>query len=904
MSMNRLGEHWRRLLLLRRRPHLATELEEEMRFHLEMQAEENRAAGLPEEEAAPAARRQFGNTARASERSREVWGWPVLESWIQEVRYAMRGLRKSPGFLAVATLSLALGIGVNVAVFSFLNGLFLRPLAGVPESDRLVSIYPRSRNSGAFSSSSYPEFEYYRDHNHTLSGVLAYLRFPMTLRAGRQAERIHGELVSANYFTVLGLKPAAGRTFTAEEANAPGAGAVMVLSHGYWERRFGADPGVVGRMVRVGNGSFTIIGVAARGYEGVVLDWYGPPALWIPVTMYKEAVPPLAEVDALRSWGMQSYPVVARLRPGVSLRTAAADLAVLSTRVARLRREAMGRDLAEYADTIPVLLPSSQTRFWPGFRENVLGLLALLGVVAGLVLLLAYINVTNLVIARAARRQREVAIRLSLGAGRLRLVRQWLTENLVLAGVGGAAALLVAGWTARFLGGFHQVFRAPIRVETPLDGRVLAFALLLVAVSAAVLALFPARASSRLDLNAMLKTETGTPGAGRLRVQHILIAGQVALSVVLLVGAGLFLQTLGNAYAADPSVRPEEVLLTDLDVASAGYDERRGGALYAQLLDRIRTLPGVRGAALVFVVPLGGRRGGTNVETGPGETGRRQRVQVGFNVVTPGYFPTIGIPVVRGRDFSETDRAGAAPVAVINEEMARRLFPGRDPIGEQFRLEWPPASFVEVVGIVRDGRFRSYRSEMEPTVYVPLAQRFMRNMNLEVRGTGGVAHLLPAVRRELAALDPNFPLAGAQTLKTHFDNALSQERLTASLFSVLGLLALALAAVGIYGMLSYAAAQRTREIGVRMALGAASGRVRLAVLGQLLRLVTAGLAVGIAAAYPLARLIRSRLFGVEPGDPAVYAATAAVLLAAGLLAGYLPAKRASRVDPVVALRYE
>ncbi|MCC6860221.1 MAG: ABC transporter permease [Bryobacterales bacterium] len=902
--MNPLGENWRKLLLLRRRPQMESELEEEMRFHLEMQAEENRAEGLSDEEAAHAARRQFGNTARLGERSREAWEWPVLESWIQDARYALRGLRASPGFLAVAILSLALGIGVNVAVFSFVNVLFLRPLPGVPDPGSLVSVYPRNRASGGFTSCSYPEFEYYRDHNRTLSGVLAYLRIPMTLRAGGQAERIHGELVSPNYFTVLDVKPALGRLFTAGEAEAPGSGAVVVLSHGFWERRFGADPGVLGRSVRLGDGSFTIIGVAPRGYQGIVLDWYGPPSAWVPVTMYRQAVPPLAEVDALGSWGMQSYPLVARLRPGVSLEAAAADLAVISARLTSQRREAMGRSLAEYAETVPELFPASQARFWPGFRRNVFDFLALLSAVAGLVLLLAYVNVANLVVARAARRQREVAIRLSLGAGRVRLMRQWVTENLVLGGLGGLAALLVAAATAWFLGGFHQMFRAPVRLDIALDGRVLAFALILSAITGAALAVFPMRLASRLDLNRMLKSDTGTPGGTRLRAQNGLVAGQVALSVVLVVGAGLFVRTLANAYAADPTFRPEEVLLTDLDVASAGYDERRGGALYAQLLERVRALPGVRAAALVFVVPLGGRRGGTNVETGPDETGRRKKVQVGFNVVSPGYFRTVGIPVVRGRDFNASDRPGAAPVALINEEMARRLFPGREPLGVQFRVEWPPAGLVEVVGVVRDGRFRSYRSEIEPTVYLPLAQRFLRSMNLEVRGTGGVERLLPAVRRELAALDPDFPLTGAQTLAAHFDNALSQERLTASLLSGLGLLALALAAIGIYGMLSYATAQRTREIGVRMALGAAGGRVRRVVLGRLLRLIAIGLGVGMAAAYPLARLVRSRLFGVEPGDPLVYLAAAAVLIAAGLLAGYVPARRASRVDPVVALRCE
>jgi putative ABC transport system permease protein len=820
---------------------------------------------------------------------------------LSDIRFALRLLARSPGFVILSALSLALGIGVNVSVFSFINALFLRPLPAVPDSGRLVSIYQRTK-SGSFTSSSYPDYAYYREQNRVFTGTAAYLRVPMNFRAGEQTERIHGELVSTDFFSVLGLKPALGRLIVPDERES-----VVVLSHDFWQHRFGGNRGVIGRSVKLGSGLFTVVGVAPPGFHGILLDWAEPPSVWAPVYTYKEAAPPLGTLDLLHYWGFQSFQLVARLRDSVTLDLAAGEMRSLATRIQEdhpERARTWSKEMAEWGDVNAVVFQTIRMRFWPGARENLVDFLTLLVVVAGLILLISCLNVASLVLARATKRRRELAVRLSLGASRWTLVRQLLAENLLLSLFGGAIGILVSGWTSKFLASFHQAFRLPAPPETAVDVPVLAAAIGVSVVSAALLVLFPARLAFRLDVNTGLKTDTGTTGASGLRAHHSLILGQVALSVVMVVAAGLFVRTLWNAQAEDFTSHSEDVLLGSLDLGSRGYDGDRGGRVYSQVLERVRTVPGVRDAALVFVVPLAGRRGGTNVVITPPDGGVKQTVQIGLNVVTPGYFQMIGIPVVRGRDFSDADRSGAPAVAMINDVMAQTLFPGREPVGQRFLLTWPPAATVEVIGVVRDGKFRNYRSEREPTVYVPLAQRFMMVMNLEVRAAGNPSALAAAINREVAAVDKDLPLNAFQTLKTHFATALARERLTAALLSALGALALVLTAIGLYGVLSYAVSQRTREIGIRMALGARSQSVVRAVLGSTMRIVTVGLGVGVAVALALSTVVSGFLYGVTPTDPAVFATTILVLAGIAALASYLPARRAAKVDPMKALRYE
>jgi len=728
--------------------------------------------------------------------------------------------------------------------------------------------------------------------------MLAYLRVPMILRAGDQTEQVFGELTGGDYFSVLELRPALGRLFAAHESSP-----VAVLNHEFWLRRFGGDREIIGRSLRIGNGIFTVIGVAPPGFRGVVVDWVEQPSLWVPLSHNRDAVPAFREFDILSTWTMESYQVVARMRRGATLREAEGEVAgfVARMRVDRPERFlAYSQDQAEYRDAPLVAFRTIQTRFWPGHRGSLLSFLGLLGSVAILILLISCFNVANLVLARATNRGTEFAVRLSLGAGRGRLMRQLLAENLILSGLGSIAGLVVADWTSTFLAGFGRVSYVPLAVGSRVDIRVLAIAATASIIVGVLLALFAARFAARGDLNTALKAGTGTAGLRRLRTGRALVFAQVSVSVVLLVGAGLFVRTLRNAQSTDVTLRSEQVLVANVDLGSAGYDERRGGLFYAQLLERLRAVPGVLDAALVFVVPLGGRRGGTNIVL----DGQSRPIQVGFNIVTPGYFHTIGIPFVRGRDLADTDRAGGAAVAAINEEMARRLFQGRDPIGSRFLLQWKPAAVVEIVGIVKDGKFRDYRSSPEPTVYVPLAQRYAMQMNLEARAAGNAANIVASIRREVAMLDKNMPLLGIRTLKAHFDNALSQERLSASLLACLAALALIIAAIGIHGMLAYSVARRTREIGIRMALGAETRSVAFDVLGGMLRLVGAGLVAGMLASLFLARLVAKLLYGLSPLDPLVFCGSILVMILVAFLAAFVPAIRASRVNPAIALRCE
>ncbi len=832
--------------------------------------------------------------------AREGGAW--VERLGQDLRYALRMLRRSPGFTAVAVLSLALGIGVNTSIFAFIHAILLRPLP-VAEPARLVAVYHRNVRQGWLSSSSYPDYEHYRDHSEVFSGMLAYLRVPMMLRRGELAERVSGELVSADYFSMLGLRAALGRTFAPEEGRAAGASPVVVLSHDLWQRRLGGDPGVVGRTVTIARHAFTVIGVAPRGFRGLVLDWGKPPELWVPVTMYREAVPALADIDVLHLWGMHSFLILGRLRPGVTFERAQAAMATLAARATPERDRGFKRESGYTAE----LSSAQQARFWPAYRGSVVLFLTMLAAVVGVVLLIACFNLANLLLARAARRQREIAVRLSLGAGRGRLVRQFLTESFLLSLVGGVAGLAVAAWTTGFLASFHDPFKIPLSLDTGLDAPVIGFALLLAVLTGALFGVLPALQAPRVNLTSALKVETAGGGPRRLALRSGLVVAQVALSVVLLVGAGLFVRTLRNATLADPTLDPGNVLLARLDPLTQGYDEARVKSFYPRLLERIQALPGVRSAALVWIVPLGGMRGGTDIVTESRERpGEKQTTQVDYNVISPDYFATVGLPVLRGRAFTDRDREGALPVAIVNEQLARRFWPREDPMGKRFRLTGRGSQEVEVevVGVVRDGRFRNFRQPIRPCFYLSLWQHSRGEMSLEVRAAGDPALLIAAVRAEVRALDKDLLLPEILTLKSHRDLGLSQERLTAALLGGLGLLALALVAIGTYGVISFSVAQRTREIGIRLALGARTSEVLRMVLRQGLAPVLAGLGIGLAAALALGCFIASLLYEVRPADPLTLAVTGSVLIAVALVACLLPARRASKVDPVEALRYE
>jgi predicted permease len=557
-------------------------------------------------------------------------------------------------------------------------------------------------------------------------------------------------------------------------------------------------------------------------------------------------------------------------------------------------------------DWTAVLFPANQSRLPPAFRSSVVTFLGLLVTVVGLVLLIACFNVANLVLARAAHRQKEIAVRLALGAGRGRLVRQLLTESLLVSLLGGAVGLIVALWTTEFLSSFRRPFKTQLLMETNLDGRVLGFALLISAVTGVLFGLVPALRAARSDLTFALKAESSTTGAGfrGFGIRNGLVIAQVAFSLMLLICAGLLVRTLRNAQAEDVTLDPGNVLLLNLDFAAQKYDVALGKQLYRQLLERIESLPGVRSAALVLVVPLGGRRGGTNIIIdSPENPSEKRTTQVDFNIVSPVYFQTIGIPILRGRDFTQRDRESAPGVAIVNEAFAGRFWPAQDPIGKQFQIT-NPNGIVEVVGVAKDGKFRNYRAQINPCFYVPLYQSYHEVMNLEVRTAADAMSMLGMIRREIQTVDKDLPVSDFQTLKTHRDVGLAQERMAAVLLAALGLLALVLAAVGIYGVTSFSVAQSTRELGLRMALGARAGGVLKLVLKRGLLLIAVGVGVGLAGALVLTRFIVSLLYGVSATDPATLIGITLLLIAVALVACYIPARRATKVDPMVALRHE
>jgi predicted permease len=544
-----------------------------------------------------------------------------------------------------------------------------------------------------------------------------------------------------------------------------------------------------------------------------------------------------------------------------------------------------------------------QARFWPAYRGAVVSFLAMLSTVAGLVLMIGCLNLANLLLARAAGRQGELAVRLALGAGVPRLARQLVTESLTLAVLGGLAGAAVAGWTTRFLSGFRHAFRIPLTLDTGWDGRVLAFAVGITLMSGVIFGLVPAVRLARADLNTLLKSGLG--GSRNTRLRSAFVVAQVALSVVLLSGAGLFVRTLRNARASDVTQASEDVLLAPVDTDAAGYDMERGTRIYQEILERARRIPGVRAAGLTSILPMSGFRGGTDaIVADAANPSDRRAMQVDFNPVSDGYFETAGLPVLGGRGFRSGDRAGAPRVGVVNERWVQRFWPGREPIGKQIQLTEPAGAMVVVVGVVRDGKYRSYRDAVRPCLYVPLAQQYVPSATLEVRAAAHSPAVLPALRRELLSVDRTLAADGITTMQAHLDDSLSQERLSATLLSGFAGLALSLSMIGIYGVMAYAAAQRKREIGVRIALGARPVDIGRPVAVQGLRLAAAGVGAGCALGLVLARLVSSLLYGVSAADPPTYVAAAALLLTAAAAASWLPARRAARTDPVSALRQE
>lgn len=804
---------------------------------------------------------------------------------MNDVRYALRALTKNPGFTALAVLTLGLGIGATTVIFSLVNAVLLRPLP-VPEPERLVSLQELRDRGRVESVYSLPAYRDYRDRAGGLSGVAAQHVTDITLNTGEAPEIALALDVSANYFQVLGLAPALGRFFGEEETRAS-APPVVVISHALWQARFGGDPNAVGRVLHVNGQPLTIVGVTPAVFQGTMLG--ARPPVYLPIGLHDRLHVGTTSDRRGRQWLM----LFGRLAAGTSREQAEAALSVTARQLA---------DAQEYDEsqrpTGARVRPFSVVP--PMLRGGVTSFMALLLATAGLVLLIAAVNVAGMLLTRGAARSREIAIRLAMGASRRRVVAQLVIESVVLAAGGGALGVVLASWVSELLQTVRPPFAEGFRLDLTLDPLVLGFGVAISLAAGLLAGLVPARQISRPELVVALKD--GSAGAGsRNRLRLMLVSGQLALSVLLLVATGLFLRTLQRGLEAPHGFEPEGVLALSLNLRLSGYDEMRGRAFYDRVLERVRALPGVESASLAGNIPLSGSWDQTRVRVTGFEPPEAAGFPVGFIVVSPGYFETLRMPLLAGRGFTPEERAGPLSPLVINETFARRFWPNESPIGQRLRFSGRDA---EIIGVVPAGRYRSFSEDPVLFAYVQFGQASWPARWLHVRVRGEMAPLVAAIRGELRTLDPNVAPIQVTTVEDVLESSLFAQRLGAALVGSFGLVGLMLAAVGLFGVLSLGVVQRTREIGIRVALGARRGDVLGLVLRDAAKPLAAGILLGLLAALPATQLMRGLLHGVSPTDLVTFTGVPAVLALVALVAASVPARRALRIDPMTALRYE
>jgi len=866
-----------------------------MRLHVVLQAELNLKAGMSPEEAHYAALRQFGNVGVIQEASREQRGSVWLEQVGRDLAHGVRTMRKHPGFTALAILTLALGIGLNLAVVSLGTAMFSRPLPGLRDVARLVRVGRQPQGYGV-SGLSYPEFAECRATVTAFSELAAYREAPFTLAADQRTDRVLGEFVSGNYFRTLGVTMAAGRDFLPEEDVTPGRNPVVVVSDRLWQQRWQRDPTVIGRQVMINGQSFTIVGVAEQDFRAVQL----PSAhdLWVPLHMRGVLLPagPDPFTDRRSHWLQR---VIGRLASGQSLQLAREQLAAVAARNSPATITATDRPWTFWTG------PYSP---FPGTDSRApLLFIGLLGAITMLVLATVSANIASLFLARSLARRREVALRLALGASRRRVVRQFLAEGLAVAAVAGAlglgAANLAGTWIVGKIPGENGEAAA---VNLALDWRMVLACLGLVFTATLSIGLLPAWQGSRVDLLTALKAGEGGQSGRRSWLRSLLVVAQIALCVVLLVGAGLMYRSQRALDATAASTETEEVLLARIDPALNGYDASRGQALYGAMLERVRSMPGVRAVAWATIPPFyDGPTDQGEVGALPEETAPRKPANV--NLVTGDYFASLGISLLRGRDFARTDGPETTPVVIINRTLAQSLWPDGDALGRMlyFANAAQPARLV--VGVVSDDPFLNSppaADEPHPVYYLPLPQQPLAAASLQVRTTGDAAGLLPQVQAALRRLDPNVPLFQTGTLRSVGERALWQQRVIGQLVTGCSIAAIALALMGLYAVVAQEVARRTREIGIRVAIGADRVDVLGLVLRQGMKLVLVGLILGLGASLGVTRVLQSVLLGVSPTDPLTFALATGVLTALAAIACWLPARRAAKVDPVIALRAE
>jgi predicted permease len=926
---------------LLRRKRMECDLDEELRFHLEMKIDDYIASGMTPEEAHYGALRAFGNAGLKREETRDMWGWIFLEHLSQDVRYALRAMRRSPGFTAVAVLSLALGIGANTAIFSLIDAVLLKMLP-VQNPQQLLQLnwvsqgwpngiindlsgnWGKDKNGRSTSTSfAYPGYEQIRTKNQVFSGVLALAANSSDLNVGYRGVpgRAEGELVSGTFFSTLGVEPILGRALTPDDDRL-GASPAAVIGYGYWERRFGRDPGVLGRTITVNSVPVTIVGVSPPEFYGVQPG--RAVEVWLPLHSQPQVEPRWSPEPPEPAPGRAAKPaetlfaarnqwwllIMGRVKPGVSEQQARAQLDVLL-------QQSMSPDVKPTIkpETIPHLEVEPGSKGLDELRGEFSKPLFVLMTVVGLVLLIACANVANLLLARATSRQREIAVRLAIGAKRSRLVRQLLTESALLAAMGGALGLLLAFWGTHLLVAFMSSGREPVNLSVTPDPWVLGFTAAVSLLTGILFGLSPALRSTRVDLTPALKESAGKlPGAYehgrglRLGLGNALVVTQVGLSLLLLVGAGLFVRTLTNLENVNAGFNERNVLLFGIDPTQDGYKGQRLADFYRKLAQRVAGQPGVRSVSMSGATLIGG--GMSTLETfiqgsAPKQADKDGGVSARVNEVGPNFFETLSIPLMFGRTISEHDTATSPKVVVVNDEFARQFLGGGSPLGR--RLGFDKLVFdkkgsgdYEIVGVVAGAKYADLRREVPPTVYVATLQEpaDLGAMHFEVRTAGDPNQMIAAIRRVAQGMDSNLALYDARSQMEQINQTLFQERLFARLTGFFGVLALVLGCIGVYGVMAFAVTRRTREIGIRMALGANRGEILGMVLRETFVLVAVGIAAGTLAALEASRLVATFLYGLKPNDPLTLAGAALLMVAAAAVAGYLPARRASRVDPM------
>jgi putative ABC transport system permease protein len=877
-----------RLRSLLRRGQVEQELDEELRYHLERQIEENLGKGMADREARQAALRAMGGIEQQKERCRDMRRVNFIEDLMQDLRYGLRVLAKSPVFTAVGVLTLALGIGANTAIFSVVNGLLLRPLP-FRDAGRLVMLWEVSPEGRHQNTTSRANFRAWREQNTAFESMAAFSDQRLNLTGDQDPEEVSVQLATPELFQVLGVEPILGRTLNEEDGRARSAG--VVLGYGIWQRRFGGDPAVVGKPITLNGIPFNVVGVMPAGFQWHIRSRSGtgkPAEMWAVLAMPMEGPATLGRFLS----------VVGRLKSGVSREQAEAEIKAIETR--------LGQDAPQYNKGYGIEVLPLREQFVGKVRS---ALLILLGAV-GFVLLIACANVANLMLARAAARQKEIALRTALGASRLRIVRQLLTESLLLALLGSLLGLGLAWW------GIEALVAISPRDLVNLQGvginlTVLAWTLAISLATGIIFGIAPALEATRLNLNEALNEGgkgAGGQGARSRRLRSVLVVTEIALALVLLVSAGLLVKSFARLRNIDTGFNSENVLTMVVRTAGAKYrEDPQVVGFFRQATERLGALPGVRSVGIVNYLPLYGGLGsstGFTIEGQP-ELPPGEGPSTNVRVSDAGYFSAIGIPLVRGRNFTDIEDNQAKHVVIISESLARQYFPDEEPLGKHISVAmFDKPTPTEIVGVVGDVRYDSLTDQAEPTVYFPHPELTYEFMTLVIRTAGDPAAIAPVVRGELREIDPNQPVSDVRTMEQVMADTLGRARFNTLLLSLFAGLATLLAGVGIFGVMNYTVTVRTREIGIRVALGAQRGQVLMLILRQGLLLTLIGIGIGLAGALALTRVMSSLLFGVAATDPLTFTAIVVLLTVVSLIACYLPARRATRVDPVTALRYE